>query len=71
MDGYGTVHAESEQPEWFEKCPECGGDCFQVDDQGQGLISWQCFDCHLHFQAQYELDYWDDTFIDADEELPF
>jgi hypothetical protein len=66
MDGYGTVHAEPEKPEWYERCPECGGDCFQVDDQ-DGLVTWECFGCHLQFQDQYDwaIDIPDDGYEDC------
>ena len=34
---------------------ECGGKTYLVDDQGHGLISYQCERCEEPVQVQYDL----------------
>jgi DNA-directed RNA polymerase subunit RPC12/RpoP len=36
------------------KCDECGSKTFLVDDQGGGLMSYECEECELVFLVQYE-----------------
>ena len=46
---------------------DCGGTTFLVDDQGHGLIAYQCDVCENTVQVQYD---WDDEAEDF-EAYPF
>lgn len=46
------------------ECPDCGGKTFLCDDQGGGLMAYQCEDCEWTGQVQYE-------WSDPDEEEDF
>jgi hypothetical protein len=35
---------------------ECGGKTFLIDDQGGGLLAYECEDCGETFQVQYDSD---------------
>ena len=48
---------------------DCGGTTYLVDDQGFGLITYQCETCEESFQVQYD---WDDESGEPDDywEMP-
>ena len=55
------------------KCDDCGGKTFLVDDQGDGLMSYECEDCENTFSVQFETDNddgyepegWEESLFDA------
>ena len=38
------------------KCPECGAKTYLTDDQGGGLMGYNCENCGTALQVQYEFD---------------
>lgn len=52
--------------EHHETCPQCHNkNAYPVHDQGYGLVTYECPECLLQFQCQYERD--DDTDWQTDE----
>lgn len=44
------------------KCHKCKGKTYLIDDQGQGLETYECEDCGEHTMVQFE---WDGGDLDA------